>query len=532
MRKRMHITFVVMLLLTSVVMVRLLTLSLDVQYTAAAHSQSTYRLELSRTRGRIYDAQLRPLAGGRVRYKAAIAPSEECRSHLAGVMEPKQYAAISENLRRRSPFVCVVSSGDIEGSGVSVFRTETRYSANTVAEHTIGYLNGSGEGASGIERVYDSYLAGAEGALTLSYEITAAGGSLAGVKPTVTDTTANSRAGVVLTLDTDIQLLAEEAAKQLPRGAVVVMELPDCKLRAVVSTPSIECDSIGTYLEREDAPLLNRAISAYDIGSVFKLTVAAAALETGLDPTSVYCCEGYTDIGENRFHCSNREGHGDVDMYSAIACSCNTYFIDLARQIGGERILEYARRLGLGQSISLCDGYDTAAGCLPEPKTLDRPAALANLAFGQGELLSTPMHMAALTAAIANGGIYRKPSILVGLVNAEGEYIQKTETPQGKEILSQETCRVLTLAMRKAVTEGTASGGEGERVQCAAKTGTAQTGIVENGHKVLQAWYAGFFPYDDPRYVCVVLAEDGKSGGSSAAPVFKHIADGLERRCQ
>ena len=526
--KRLRILGAVMIIMAGVLLGRILMIISDAQYTQVALTQSRYRVEVVSTRGRIYDCNMRTMAGGRTQYRAAIAPSEMTREYLRENMASEEYEQIAANMQRNSPFVAIVKDGSLDGNGVTVFKTETRYSANTVAEHTIGYLGGSGEGVTGIERAYDDYLSSVQGAITATYMVTAAGEGLAGIEPEIVDTTANSQAGVVLTLDIDIQQLAERAAEEyLKKGTVIVMEIPSGELRAVVSMPSIECDSIGEYLESEDSPLVNRALSAYDVGSVFKLVTAQAALESGITPDLAYCCEGSVQIGENTFHCSNREGHGELDMYGAIAQSCNTYFIELARQVGAERVLECARVMGLGKEIELCEDYCTAAGCLPTEQELKKPAALANFAFGQGQLMATPMHMAVVTATIANGGVLTQPQLVKGLINAKGEYIKKTEAKEGERVLSKETCEVLTLAMRMAVTEGTAQRGEGERVQVAAKTGTAQTGITENGRSVLQAWYAGFFPYDEPRYVCIVLAEDGVSGGASAGPVFKVIADGI-----
>lgn len=528
MRKRVGGLCVVVIILAAVLLGRILYIISNPQLAEVAVTQSTYVLEIAHTRGTIYDCNMRPLVGGRVQYRAAVKPSAEARNALCSSLNPEEYASIEANLNRRSPFVLSVSDGSADGYGIDVFRTEKRYGADTLAEHTVGFLDGSGVGVSGIESAFDDFLSGASGSLKAAYTVTARGNSIAGISPEISDTTFLSRSGVVLTLDADIQQSAESAAeKHIERGAVVVMEVSSGDIKAMVSVPSVDSAHISDYLDRDDSPLLNRAVSAYDVGSVFKLVVAAAAMEAGISSDFTYCCTGSVDVGNNCFHCSNRSGHGELDMYKALAVSCNTYFIELARTVGGEQIVACAEKLGFGHELTLCDDYRTIAGCLPDPEELKKPAAVANLGFGQGELMATPVHLASLLCTIANGGMYNSPNLFKGLVDRDLRFIRKNEAAKPKRVLSEEICDTLTLAMRMAVLDGTASVGDGDFAPAAAKTGTAQTGILRNGHKVLQAWYAGMFPYDDPKYVCVVLVEDGISGGSSAAPVFKDIVDSL-----
>lgn len=519
--------YCVILLLSAAVSARLLKITLRSEFVEAAASQSTYHVTVDTSRGRIYDCKMRPLAGGRLQYRAVIEPSQQTTELLFRTLGQEELAKISGQLTGRSPFVYIAKDASIDGDGVRVFRGEKRYGSNSVAEHTIGYLDSAGKGVSGMEYACNDYLEECSGSITAVYTVNSRGRSLSGVEPEVTDTSANSEGGVVLTLDYDIQQIAEEAADEfIERGAVVIMELPSGKIRASVSRPGFRQDNIAASLDDEAAPLINRAITAYDVGSVFKLVVAAAALENGIEPEWTCECTGSLQIGDNVFHCSNRNGHGELDMRGAVAGSCNIYFIRLAQQLGGARILDYAEKLGFGKEILLAENYSTDTGCLPDRKSMTNPAALANLSFGQGKLMATPVHIACLAAAVANGGLLPEPTVYECSVTPEGERFAKRET-QPVRVISENTAALLKAFMIETVVNGTGKQGAGEKTSSAAKTGTAQTGIIRNGHKVLQAWYAGFFPAEEPRYVCVVLVEDGASGGATAGPVFKYIADNI-----
>lgn len=528
MQKRLSIMFFFITLIAFCVMAHTLMVAVTPQYVEAASSQSVYNLTVCTTRGRIYDCKLRSLAGGRLQYRAVIAPSRDTTVNLTGILSPEKINEIQDKLTGTYPFVCNVDDAAADGRGAIVYPAQKRYAANCVAVHTVGYLGSDGHGASGIERAYDQYLHSASGELSVRFAVDATGAGLKGIEPEVTDTTENSLAGVVLTIDADIQRIAENAAeKYMEKGAIIVMESDTGKIRASVSVPDFEQYDIASALEEEDSPLVNRAISSYDLGSVFKLVVAAAALECGVEADNVYCCTGCVQIGENEFHCANRNGHGELNMEQAFAKSCNTYFIELARTIGGQSILSYARRLGFGRSIALADGYLTAAGCLPDEESLRLPAALANFSFGQGELMATPTHVAVMTAAVTNGGLYIQPTVVEGLVDSDVKYILVKEKDGGARIMSHKTAALIMSFMSAAAEYGTASAGASDYVTCAAKTGTAETGMYEDGRRVMQAWYTGYFPADDPQYVVTVLVEDGESGGSSAGPVFRFIADSL-----
>lgn len=524
---RIVLIFCTMIAVTCLLITRLLTLATQSDYVSAAASQSTYKVSVGISRGRIYDCKMRSLAGGRLQYRAVIEPSTETIQHLSAVLSSEEIQKISSQLTGVSPFLYDAENALLEGDGVRVFKCENRYGSNSIAEHLIGYLNGGGEGISGIEYAYDEYLTECSGGITAYYTVNSAGRSLSGNDPVIIDTTDRSSGGVVLTIDMDIQQIAESAAdKFIEKGAIVIMETQTGKIRASVSRPSYDQNNVAASLECDDGQLVNRVLSAYDIGSVFKLVVAAAALEDSLDADTSFECEGSIQIGDNIFHCSNRSGHGEIDMCSAVASSCNIYFIKLAQQLGGEKISALAEKCGFGSSIVLADNYSTAAGCLPSAESLQNPAALANFSFGQGELMATPVHLAQLVATIVNGGLQTSSTVYECMLTSSGERFS-TQTQSSQRVMSSSTAEILRAFMRQTVLSGTGKAGASEYVTSAAKTGTAQTGITQNGRKVLQAWYVGFFPYEQPEYVVTVLVEDGDSGGADAGPVFKYIAESM-----
>lgn len=528
MYKRVAVVFAAIVLMAFCVMAHTLMVAVAPEYVQAASSQRTYNVTVCRTRGRIYDRKMRSLAGGRLQYKAVIVPSRDTTVRLTGILPPEKLHEIQDGLTGTYPFVCSVDDAAADGNGAIVFPAEKRYGSNCVAVHTVGHLGGEGNGVAGIEKAYDEYLSDSSGDLSVRFTVDATGSGLAGIEPEVTDTTDRSLAGVVLTLDVDIQRAAEAAAAEyMEKGAIVVMDAHTGEIRASVSVPGFDQNDIADALERENSPLLNRAMSAYDIGSVFKIVVCAAALESGIAPETQICCEGCVDIGSNRFHCANRSGHGIINMEEAFARSCNVYFIELAKQLGGDVLLDYARRFGLGSGIELAENYSTSAGCLPDSEKLKMPSALANFSFGQGDLMATPVHVAAMTAVIANEGRTVSPTVFDRLVDDRLETLGKgTVYTEGQIIFKQTSDNIMNF-MEAAVEYGTAKAGGSFRVSCAAKTGTAETGITSDGHRVMQAWYTGYFPSDNPQYVVTVLVEDGESGGGSAGPVFRCIADVL-----
>lgn len=527
--KRIVVLFCTMLAAFAVLIGRIAILGSRSDYVEAARGHSVYRLTLATTRGTIYDRSGEPLVNCSYCFKALVFPSAQTAAVLMKHLPPEQYASLEDRLKGNLPFVIPVADGSCECDGIIVYRVPQRYSDSSTAVHLVGRWGENG-GESGIEYAYDDWLSGAGGEMSVTCRVSASGRSLFGARLDVTDTTGLSDRGVMLTIDSRIQKIAEDAASgKIKRGAVIVTDVLTGGILAMVSVPSYNRNDVASVLDDPDSPLVNRTVAEYNAGSVFKPVVAAAALDSGFDPHEKYECMGSVDIGGTQMGCINHRQHGEIDLGGAISLSCNTYFITIAQRTGGQKILETARKLGFGSATRLGTRYFSSSGRLPELSGPGSRAALANLSFGQGELTVTPVQVAGMIGAIAREGEYIEPYVVMGLTDTGKSLVSQPFTPERHRAMSRSTARTIADCMRLAVLEGTAKAGASDRVTSAAKTGTAETGIFRNGKRISQAWYAGFFPYEQPRYVCVVLAEDGVSGGSSAGPVFREIADMISR---
>ncbi|MCI9406484.1 MAG: hypothetical protein HFK04_06185, partial [Oscillospiraceae bacterium] len=201
-------------------------------------------------------------------------------------------------------------------------------------------------------------------------------------------------------------------------------------------------------------------------------------------------------------------------------------FIQLAADLGGQRLREMALRFGFSKEDLMADTLQTAKGNLPTEEQLENPAELANFGFGQGLLTATPIQICKMVAAIANGGSLMAPQLIEGFYT--GGIMQKEELFSANRILSEKTAERLQNFMKTVVTEGSgqlanpAAGGAG------GKTASAQTGIYdENGEEIVHAWFGGFYPAENPQYAIVVFIENGQSGNRAAAPLFALAADAV-----
>lgn len=493
-----------------------------------AQRQSIYTLTVSQTRGKIYDCRLLPFTGETNRWVAAVAPGVQTAADLSRALGREEVSSLLSLLQAGKPFSLALPN-NVSGSGILTFQVPDRYAGEQLAVHTIGYLDGSGHGASGLELAFDDFLSEQGGEISVTYQVDALNHVLAGESAEVSDTSSLGNGGLVLTLDKRIQRIAEEAASStLESGAVVVAEIPSCKIRAMVSLPDFDRDSLSDSLDDPASPLLNRCLSAFSVGSVFKLVSAAAALESGISPEYAYTCSGSTVVTGRTFRCYASEAHGEENMQKAIANSCNTYFINLMQQVNPSQFLTMARRFGFGESITLAPGLETDSGVLPEESSLQIPQALANFSFGQGDLTATPLQITAMVNAIASGGEYTPPRLIEGTIDSSYEWTSRESGEEPVRILSPYTAALLQNFMLASIQEGTsekyapAYGGAG------AKTATAQTGrFDENGQEEVHSWFAGFYPYDSPQYVIVVFSEEGTGGGPTCGPVFQTIANAL-----
>ena len=529
MKKRALVLFTLLLFILSGVVLQVYRLS-DAYLSQAADQQGSVTVKVANSRGTIYDARLRPLTNAGEEYRLSVTPSPEAIAALSGMLDEEQLAAVSERLQSGKPAVVTLPEIPANLEGSLLFKVPVRYGGRLLAPHLLGYMDGDGlHGLTGVELAFDEYLNSCGGQASVTYSVDAMGKPLQGIAPQVVNTLADAKAGVVLTIDQDIQKIAEVAAKRyMTKGAVVVMEPATGRIAAMVSLPDFQPGTVADSLDAADSPLLNRALCNYNLGSVFKITSAAAALEKGIPISTAFPCNGSVTIGNVTFHCHNRLGHGTLNMQDGFAQSCNPYFIQLMQQAGGSALLGMASNLGFDRSLILVDGLKTARATLPTAEELLSPAAVGNLAFGQGSLLGTPVHVAQMVAAVVNGGKIIRPTILKGYCDKEGRLSEETIEPE-QTVFSKQTAQTLKDLMIYAVKEGTGASAQPTVSAGAAggKTGTAETGWKSENKAVVQSWFGGFYPAENPKYVIAVIAEDSDNTKGKSSPVFKKICEDI-----
>lgn len=427
------------------------------------------------------------------------------------------------NLKRIVETESVKKHSDI--SSDFYFSLPKRYSDNQIAQHIIGYTNIDGDGVSGIEKDYNTFLKQIKNNIKLKYYTDAKGRILKGKGFSIDDKEQCTDTGVVLCIDKDIQSFCEHSAKKLKKGCVIVMNSKNSEILSLASFPTFNPNSIENYVNDKEFPLLNRALQNYNIGSVFKVIVCMAALESGISENYIYECKGHINCGDVRFNCHNLKGHGKLDMKKAISKSCNTYFINLAQKAGGEKIIEIAKKFGLDKSISLSGSIKSAKGNLPDILSLSSPAVLANFSFGQGELLETPLHMALVYSAIVNNGYLTQPSIIKGTVSG-GKINNDNKPYKTKMVVSPATAKKINSFLELTVLNGTGKNASVKNCITAGKTATAQTGKYIKNIEILISYFIGYITTkEDNKYTILVMKENGTSGSSDCAPIFKEIGE-------
>ena len=476
--------------------------TLGTQTTKQAHTRT---LVVGESRGVIYDRDLVPLAPVNERLLAAVAPCEAAMETMTAAFGKERAEAM---LQSGTPALAEAQT-EIDTDFVRTFPAPVRQNETALAEHLIGTVGGDGHGVSGIERAFDEVLSAHSGALSVRFAVDATGRVLPGEPKEIVDSNYRSAAGVALTLDSELQRAVEAALEnsRIESGCAIVADAATGEVLAMASVP-------------KGAQSANKALQSYSVGSVFKPLVAAFALEHGVSPSFSYTCTGACKIGDTRFQCYGGTAHGKETMKQALENSCNTYFIRLMEEIDAAAFLSFCRSLGFGAPLALCDGLVCDGGSLPAESDLLLPGERANLAFGQGKLLASPVQIVSVWQALATG-VQTPPTVVRGLVDESGALQAATPFAPVRRLSEQtvQTLRKLLACSAKA------AGAVG-----AGKTGTAQSGVYENGKEICRTWFAGFFPAKSPRYTIVVLNENGLSGAADCAPVAREIWKAAEWR--
>ena len=384
-----------------------------------------------------------------------------------------------------------------------------------------GYTSNSIIGKAGIEKQYDEILRGTDG---VEYRTVDAKGRY--IENTTVVTPPKMGNNLVLTIDKRIQKLAEDALG--PRiGAAIVLKPTTGEVLAMVSYPFFDQNIFGKEIssslakelfENPNNPLLNRAIGAnYPPASTFKVIMNTAILnEKAFPPETTVPCLGEIEYGNRVFRCHIRKpGHGKLALNEALAKSCDVYYWTVCRDyLGIEKIVDYAKRFGLGQSTEI-DLPNEINGVLPSPKWKERRyhekwlnGDTMNMSIGQGFTLASPLQVANMACMVINNGVIYKPHLLKEIRDPSSGEVIKTVQPEilHKENIGQEIFQQVRQAMNLVTIQGEARYPmKNPMFRFAGKTGTAEVGLQDRWH----SWMVAYGPYDahpkDMVVVCIIV---------------------------
>lgn len=447
-------------------------------------SYNSYTLDIGRLYTNIFDRTGKKINNNKKTYVAVIRPNEKCLSELDKLFDSDEIKEITAELSHGYPITWPVSK-KADTKYIKIFEkiSDSQIPAQHLIEREYGGL--------------EQYVSEEIGSLKVNFSVDALGRLLTGDSGEVINNNYSSNDGIIISLDTRLQNIAQSEAESIEKGAVVILDADTSMVLASVS---------------KGDDYINRSLSPYAVGSVFKLVVCACALENNIDP--FYNCDSTITVSDTQFHCQNYHSHGLQNMKQALANSCNCYFVNLALKLGSEKIIHTAEEFGFGKVFELYEKWDVKAGTFPDKSELDSLGQLALIGFGQGLLTDSPIHFASVVSCIANGGNYHSPTLTLS-------------EPKNNRIISQSTAETLQKYMRYVVTNGTAAAAE-YNSSTAGKTATAQSGAFVDGKEILNTWFAGFYPLDDPKYAIVVIKEDGTSGAEDCCPVFRGIVEKID----
>ena len=526
MYKRIHLAFLILIITFGILISNLGVIAFNANNSPASQNRSRKSLTISTSRGMIYDTNMKKIVNHEQNLLTVCLPSTKILNSIKEYLTEDETTTLYENMADSKISILQLPKKFYENQIKSVYAIN-RYASDQHCVHLVGHLDESGNGVMGLEKAYNDFLVLNNGELNAVWNCDAIGNILWGEGINFESSNYMSPAGIQLTIDLDIQNIAEESLinNGIDKGAVVILNSNTNEILAMASVPTFNPNNVALSLESTDSPFLNRAITPYSIGSVFKPFVACCAIENNIDFT--YNCTGSILIGNTVFKCSNNVAHGNVNMDTAMQYSCNTYFIALGQEIGAENLLSSCEYFGLGKSIELADNFYIKSGVLPHKDTINSPQALANLSFGQGDLLATPLHLAVAYSCFANGGYYQPPTLMKAIIDENGNTIQKVKLPQKYMILNESTINVINEILKNVVYKGNGINAYSTITENHGKTATAQSGWYENGKEINHTWFCGYFSDGITTYTVVIFKDDGQSGATDCAPVFKEISENV-----
>ena len=404
----------------------------------------------------------------------------------------------------------------------------------TRKELSLGYKWGDIIGRVGVEKVWDDILRGKAGVKLVQVDQK---GNIDKVLDVVEPLQGDN---LYTTIDFTLQKIAYDALGERA-GAVVVLNPKNGDILVCVSSPSydpnmfvspVQTEFVSKIFNDKETPMLNRAIAGlYPPGSVFKVIVAIAALESGVvSSKNIFHCDGVFQFGDTTFRCWGK--HGWVNLENALKKSCNEYFYQIGLKAGAEKISEVARRFGLGE-VTGVNIRGEKKGLIPFGSGSEKKwfrGDTVNLSIGHGYILVTPMQIACMISTIANNGYYCKPRFVLKKVSFTGEEELLDSSSKIKIEVKEEYLKSIRKGLFKVVNEpgGTAYRTHVEGLDVAGKTGTVELkerGIIRN-----ICWFTGFAPFENPEIVVAVVVEKGEGGGVTAGPIAKRIFEEIQKR--
>ncbi len=527
MRRNLKIVVWMLAVLLLALVVRLFWIQIigSVELSRAVCDQSLVSLQGVNTKGRICDRNGLPLVGDQKRYLYVIRRKDldyQAAKLLAsmGARETGSgggyYVYASENYRK--------APGEklVEKYHAYILQASSRYQDHQTAANLIGYVNQrDSSGAAGLELMCDRQLSKSHCRLYAAADVK---GNLLPGRGLIAESRENHMSAAQREVRTTLDKKLQEAVEKIITGyeddcAVVVVKQSSGDVLAMACTPTFNPNDVAGHLGSASDELLNKATQGeYAPGSVFKIVVAAAALEQGIPADQTFECAGSVKIGSVEIRCKTggEDGHGQIGMKEAFAQSCNSYFIQLGQMTGAKSICDTAKIMGLGQKAlakypQQCSGHVmTGSEC--------SGAGIGNLSIGQGQMLVTPLQIARMTEVVASGGIDRGVHVLLSEKTQNQRVLQRSTAEELRSMMCQVTERGTARQMGLAGDDGTAA--------AAVKTGTAQYGRQEDGKSY--GWLTGFAPCDDPQYVVTVFAGGADATASDAGIVYREILEYLK----
>lgn len=403
-------------------------------------------------------------------------------------------------------------------------------------------------GKNGLEAEYEQVLRGQAGEQTIEVDNRGRQIKDLGVKDPV------AGQNIVTTIDLGLQQkIFEELSRtlkdlKLTKATAVAMNPKNGQILSLVSFPSFDNNifeqnltqqDLSAILNEPDQPLFNRAISGqYPTGSTLKPMIGAAALQEGIVKPSTVIFDSGSIVLVNQYNPQviytfpDWKTHGAVNMYSAIAQSCDVYFYTVGggygsiNGLGVERIKKYLKLFGFGKASGV-DLSSEEAGLVPDEEWKQKQknenwfiGDTYHISIGQGFFLATPLQLASAISSIANGGKIFKPYLVDKIIDSDKNSIKIFEPNLIREnFINKEHLSVIREGMREAVTSGSARLLADLPIKAAGKTGTAQM----SGQERPNAWFVSFAPYSDPEIVLVVMVENAGEGSSVSAPIAKEV---------